>query len=516
MESISRLVERGYEVSCAQHWVQSERFRTQKAQQQAAQPFRLPWFAAVLMLRSTMVFLLATAGVAFPTAANALSRDIPIVFVHGFCANSGTWNRMTSELQRLYPVTYGNVSPIRLYVNSQFQVRQSMLLDGSPLRSELQPQVPTDARMFTIDFSDRSGTSFDLLQVANASVTYKAYELKRVIDLIKKATGQPQVILVGHSLGGVVARTYVQNLADWVSYGNDVTRVITIDSPHEGTTWAISSIALSWPLSLKPAAACISNPSTNKTEMVPTWGFVPNVLGSLALPRTPDFVSIASYQGEKSKGDWIVSYNSQNLRHLYPDAPNVEEIENPILGGSTNFALHMQVHQYQETINWVHLKILQVDRRQRADIRWEFNTAGNAEGFSGVNVAASLVQNGSYFMDPAGNDPYVIAPTIRHYASAYPYIRTRFGSNGMDSTGAIYFRTTEEDFYSEDKKVTFSVLNCAACGNAPYYAYSIRMNANWKWRGTITGIRLDPTGRGLPGTNKDSIGIDYIRLSANP
>lgn len=38
-------------------------------------------------------------------------------------------------------------------------------------------------------------------------------------------------ILVGHSMGGVVAREYVQG--DF--YNGDVDKVITLDSPHEGT-----------------------------------------------------------------------------------------------------------------------------------------------------------------------------------------------------------------------------------------------------------------------------------------
>lgn len=39
-------------------------------------------------------------------------------------------------------------------------------------------------------------------------------------------------ILIGHSMGGVVAREYVQN-SDY--YHGDVDKIITLDSPHEGT-----------------------------------------------------------------------------------------------------------------------------------------------------------------------------------------------------------------------------------------------------------------------------------------
>ena len=47
-------------------------------------------------------------------------------------------------------------------------------------------------------------------------------------------------ILVGHSMGGIVSREYVQN-SDY--YHGDVDKIITLDSPHEGVgaSFALSS-----------------------------------------------------------------------------------------------------------------------------------------------------------------------------------------------------------------------------------------------------------------------------------
>ncbi|HKP47158.1 MAG TPA: hypothetical protein VJT50_11205, partial [Pyrinomonadaceae bacterium] len=91
----------------------------------------------------------------------------------------------------------------------------------------------------------------------------------------------------------------------------------------------------------------------------------------------------------------------------------------------------------------------------------------------------------------------------------------RMASNGLDNTGAVYFKTQAENFFSEDKKVVFTVSNCSLCGNASFVRYAIFMANNGKWTGTITGVRLDPTGNGQGGTNTDSIGIDYIRISSS-
>ncbi len=146
-------------------------------------------------------------------------------------------------------------------------------------------------------------------------------------------------------------------------------------------------------------------------------------------------------------------------------------------------------------------------------IVWEFNTAGNYEGWTPYNASASSVNSGKLFVDPAGVDPFVTGPSISAQASVYKYVQVNIANNGLDDTGAIYFRTQAENFYSEEKKVVFRAANCALCGNAPFYGYTVLMTGNAKWTGTITGLRLDPTGSGQGGTNRDSIGIDYIRLT---
>jgi hypothetical protein len=100
-------------------------------------------------------------------------------------------------------------------------------------------------------------------------------------------------------------------------------------------------------------------------------------------------------------------------------------------------------------------------------------------------------------------------------ASTYQWFIVKMASNGLDGTGAVYFKTQAENFFSEDKKVVFAVANCPLCGNAGTFRYAVAMTNNAKWTGTITGLRLDPTGSGQAGTNTDGIGIDYIRLSSS-
>lgn len=149
---------------------------------------------------------------------------------------------------------------------------------------------------------------------------------------------------------------------------------------------------------------------------------------------------------------------------------------------------------------------------------WEFNTNNNFQGWTIYNISAASVSGGILFMDPwdTPNDPYLFSPYISLLASNYPYLKTRIASNALDGNGAIYFKTNSENYYSEDKKVPFTVYNCYLCGNAPFYSYSVYMGGNAKWNGIVTGIRIDPAEKGQGGTNSDSIGIDYVRVSTAP
>lgn len=60
-----------------------------------------------------------------------------------------------------------------------------------------------------------------------------AQGIERRIDEVLAATGAAQVILIGHSMGGLVLRAYLRR------YGRDkVARIVTLGSPHQGTRLA--------------------------------------------------------------------------------------------------------------------------------------------------------------------------------------------------------------------------------------------------------------------------------------
>jgi triacylglycerol esterase/lipase EstA (alpha/beta hydrolase family) len=60
-----------------------------------------------------------------------------------------------------------------------------------------------------------------------------AEQLAAKIERVRHETGADKVVLVGHSMGGLVARAYLQRYG-----GANVTRLITVGTPHEGSVHA--------------------------------------------------------------------------------------------------------------------------------------------------------------------------------------------------------------------------------------------------------------------------------------
>src|SRR4051812_47802440 len=161
-------------------------------------------------------------------AAPAMAAELPVLFIHGFCSSADTWD---DTLPQLSTRRYGDDAP-RLYEHPTGKAATRSVLK-------------TTSKTFRIDFSDLSG-GFDLLAVANVPTDRKAGELKVVINAIKAFTGAPAVILVGHSLGGLAARSYMQGTGhdrqgNRIPYGRDVAALIMIDTPNQGSALAFVS-----------------------------------------------------------------------------------------------------------------------------------------------------------------------------------------------------------------------------------------------------------------------------------
>jgi pimeloyl-ACP methyl ester carboxylesterase len=163
----------------------------------------------------------------------------PIIFVHGYTDNSNhCWDTLTNELDAFYGFVYGG--------------RMNFCLNNDGLLNKA--TMPNDYKDFTA-LSNRSNLSkgdyyyvnFDVNPegtsptrssiISNQSAIFK--QGKAVSDAIRHVlavTGQKKVILVGHSMGGLASREYLQNSDNWQADGeHHVAKLLTIATPHGGS-----------------------------------------------------------------------------------------------------------------------------------------------------------------------------------------------------------------------------------------------------------------------------------------
>ncbi len=79
---------------------------------------------------------------------------------------------------------------------------------------------------------------------SQASAFKQGIAVRMAIEKVKQATGADKVVLVCHSMGGLAARAYVQSS----NYNNDVSKVITISSPHMGSDLSDVGFVLDFPI----------------------------------------------------------------------------------------------------------------------------------------------------------------------------------------------------------------------------------------------------------------------------
>ncbi len=321
----------------------------------------------------------------------------PILFVHGFCGDSNGWealrSNLSSKLHKDLPTLYpdpGVIPNYDVYYNSGAQLF-AFFQNGSQV---FESSIPSSARSFSILFYDPNGGALDATNVAQVSILNKANELAQVVHEISKITHIKDVIVVGHSMGGLVARTYLEGLASpsacydynngeagapsysngicspgQTPYAGDVATVLTIDTPHGGAD--LLNIDYGG-LFDELFPSCLAGQSTTKTEMQPASELLQNLnyyeqtIGRAdVIPSEVQVQSIESYFTDGSplwdlvvggQNDTVVAFNNQSMQlslntpfrngSQFPDWGNpytVESIQTQTpcqLNGSVTGVLH--------------------------------------------------------------------------------------------------------------------------------------------------------------------------------
>jgi len=180
-----------------------------------------------------------------PTLTKASSMPTlpyPIIFIHGLVGKSDTWDTFTSFLNSQYGLIYGGRMDFCLNYDG----------DNTKANTVFAPTAGADLAMFTptliagdyyyLNFDvgmdgsyNPNGSIYDSWSNQQAIVK-QGLAVKWAIYYVLKITGRDKVILMGHSMGGLSAREYLQNSSIWQPDGkHHVAKLVTTGTPHGGS-----------------------------------------------------------------------------------------------------------------------------------------------------------------------------------------------------------------------------------------------------------------------------------------
>lgn len=167
----------------------------------------------------------------------------PILFVHGLGSKSSTWDSTTNFMDSQYGFTYGG----------RFDFCLNFDGNNTTTNKNFYPAAGADLALFTpnliagdyyyVNFSVGSDgsvypTSSDAGYVLSEqqAIVKQGAALSRAIYKVLQKTGRDKIILMGHSMGGLASREYIQNPGNWQSDGeHHVAKLVTTGTPHGGS-----------------------------------------------------------------------------------------------------------------------------------------------------------------------------------------------------------------------------------------------------------------------------------------
>ncbi len=157
-----------------------------------------------------------------PCCSECEDTGYPVVFVHGHSFNSQNRPKFTADAFNLFQAELekdGYLNAGVLYHESSPIAKGTWGLTGRPAEVSV-------TYYYNVVKSNGGYIVFD---TKSENIQTYAIRLRELIDLVKERTGKKKVILVAHSMGGLVSRSYLQ------IFGNDsVQMLIMIGTPNHG------------------------------------------------------------------------------------------------------------------------------------------------------------------------------------------------------------------------------------------------------------------------------------------
>lgn len=205
------------------------------------------------------------------------------------------------------------------YLGSSVEWQRSKIiqqLDSSSWQDAGVLNIQNDRVLSSQEKTNSTRRTYRVNLTSEQSIDAQAEQLDQYIEYVRHHHPDQQIILVGHSAGGVVARLYmVKNQSD------DLRALVTIASPHLGTQNAeyaqtISENILSWVEGV-PGAEKLYRSQGLFFDLIP--GRSDNLIAWLNVQKHPSarYYSIVREETDGAIRDFIVPSWSQDMNEVF-------------------------------------------------------------------------------------------------------------------------------------------------------------------------------------------------------
>jgi pimeloyl-ACP methyl ester carboxylesterase len=178
------------------------------------------------------------------TLTNQTKLPYPIIFVHGLNSSLSTWDNTKNFLTSTFGLTDGGYFDANLNYDGSFNTSNKST-DSYLYYSNTNTASGGD--FYFVNFAVNTGGIVYVnsdgtidengLNLSNQSAIAKqGYSLKDIIMAVMQLTGKDKVVLMGHSMGGLASREYLQNSSNWQLDGlHHIAKLATTGTPHGGS-----------------------------------------------------------------------------------------------------------------------------------------------------------------------------------------------------------------------------------------------------------------------------------------
>ncbi|RME17609.1 MAG: alpha/beta fold hydrolase, partial [Bacteroidetes bacterium] len=159
----------------------------------------------------------------------------PVLLVHGLSSSDQTWDNFIQDVKNILGWTFG--APLDFCLNQDGNTSTAVFSNDFHDYTNM-ALLSSSGDFYAINFDvDNTGTPHGNNVQSNQSAIFKqGYAVRNAVQHILQKTGKKKVILLGHSMGGLASREYVQNPIKYQSDNqHHVAKIITLGTPHGGS-----------------------------------------------------------------------------------------------------------------------------------------------------------------------------------------------------------------------------------------------------------------------------------------